>query len=529
MTTVGQYAAAFGLRTNILHPPPLPTQSIHPKLSIYTVLSQNILLLILLYTLQGVPVGLTFGSLPFLLKENMSYAQLGVFSLATYPYSLKLFWSPIVDAIYSQGFGRRKTWIVPIQFIVGLVFLWLGYSIDDMMSSLDASTSVIAFTGIFFGLILLCATQDIAVDGWALTLLSQENLSYASTAQTIGLNTGYFVSFTIFLALNSAEFCNKYLRWDGTEGTEGLFSLGGYMTFWGYVYLVVTGILVFFKSEGKESEDDSDSLNVRESYQTMVDLLKLPHLRSFVIVLLISKIGFIANESVTGLKLLELGFSREDLALTVLIDFPIQLLFGYLAAKWSTGDRPLRPWSLAFLGRLVFSAVGMLMIQWYPRGAPMSTSYYMFVIVSTVISSFMSTVQFVSISAFMTSIADPLIGGTYMTFLNTLSNFGGTWPRFFILEAVDKFTVTQCVHPAGESLEGAALPQTCSTDADKNACMAGNGTCETLQDGYYWVSSMTIALGAALYLVYIQRQINRLQGIPPAMWKLEASRVKKTE
>lgn len=72
-------------------------------------------------------------------------------------------------------------------------------------------------------------------------------------------------------------------------------------------------------------------------------------------------------------------------------------------------------WSLAFLGRLVFSAVGMLMIQWYPRGAPMSTSYYMFVIVSTVISSFMSTVQFVSISAFMTSIADPLIGGTYMT------------------------------------------------------------------------------------------------------------------
>lgn len=42
--------------------------------------------------------------------------------------------------------------------------------------------------------------------GWALTLLSQQNISYASTAQTIGLNCGYFLSFTVFLALNSADF-----------------------------------------------------------------------------------------------------------------------------------------------------------------------------------------------------------------------------------------------------------------------------------------------------------------------------------
>lgn len=47
---------------------------------------------------------------------------------------------------------------------------------------------------------------DIAVDGWALTLLSQENLSFASTCQTIGLNTGFFASFTVFLALNSEAF-----------------------------------------------------------------------------------------------------------------------------------------------------------------------------------------------------------------------------------------------------------------------------------------------------------------------------------
>src|SRR5258708_4652636 len=59
-------------------------------------------------------------------------------------------------------------------------------------------------------LVFFAATQDIAVDGWALTLLSEDAKSYASTAQTVGLNTGYFASFTVFLALNSAEFALVY-------------------------------------------------------------------------------------------------------------------------------------------------------------------------------------------------------------------------------------------------------------------------------------------------------------------------------
>lgn len=66
-------------------------------------------------------------------------------------------------------------------------------------------------------------------------------------------------------------------------------------------------------------------------------------MRSYVGVLLVSKIGFICHEAVTSLKLLEKGFSREDLALSVLLDFPLQIFFGYYAAKWSNGPRPLKP------------------------------------------------------------------------------------------------------------------------------------------------------------------------------------------
>jgi PAT family acetyl-CoA transporter-like MFS transporter 1 len=47
----------------------------------------------------------------------MSFTQMGIFAISSYPYSFKLFWSPIVDSLYSASFGRRKSWIVPIQLV----------------------------------------------------------------------------------------------------------------------------------------------------------------------------------------------------------------------------------------------------------------------------------------------------------------------------------------------------------------------------------------------------------------------------
>jgi hypothetical protein len=58
----------------------------------------------------------------------------------------------------------------------------------------------------------------------------------------------------------------------------------------------------------------------------------------------------------------------------------------------------------------------MLVVAGYPQGqSDVGYFYFAIIIASTVLSSFMSTVQFVSLSAFMTNIADPVIGGTYMT------------------------------------------------------------------------------------------------------------------
>jgi hypothetical protein len=90
---------------------------------------------------------------------------------------------------------------------------------------------------------------DIAVDGWALTLLSKGNLSYASTAQTIGLNIGYFLSFTVFLAFNSVEFSNKYFRPASAQLDYPLVSLAGYLRWAALAYAGVTTYLALFQPE----------------------------------------------------------------------------------------------------------------------------------------------------------------------------------------------------------------------------------------------------------------------------------------
>ena len=192
---------------------------------------------------------MTFGTLPFLLKAHLSYSQLAVFALATWPYSLKLLWSPIVDAWFVNRWGRRKSWIVPVQGIVGLGLWIIGGSVEGWLETVGTLSAgyvrailkgqepvnIRFITAVFGTLIFAAATQGESYrgicswltmkislstasllalvypapsdpTGWALTLLSPPNLSYASTAQTIGLGIGNALAFTVFLAFNSVDF-----------------------------------------------------------------------------------------------------------------------------------------------------------------------------------------------------------------------------------------------------------------------------------------------------------------------------------
>ncbi|ORY21433.1 acetyl-coenzyme A transporter 1-domain-containing protein [Naematelia encephala] len=498
---------------------------------------QAFALLVLLYLLQGIPLGLTFGTLPFLLKPHLSYSQLAVFALSTWPYSLKLLWSPIVDAWFVAKWGRRKSWIVPVQGIVGAGLWIIGGRVEKWLESDHLDVQFI--TMVFGSLILAAATQDIAVDGWALTLLSPANLSYASTAQTIGLGIGSALAFTVFLAFNSVDFSNKYFRSQPLD--YGLVSLGGYLRFWAVVFILATVLLALFKTEDPVSEDDPD-MDVRQVYKVMWSIVRLKNIQSFLCIHLICKFGFAVNDSVTSLKLLEKGLSKEDLAVAVLLDFPAQMIAGWLAAKWSRPSPPssssrhplsgpgggtgevLKPWIMAFWARLIMAGVAACVVYAFPQG-PVGSGYFALVVATMLLSSLSSTVQFVGITAFHTQVADPLIGGTYMTLLNTMSNLGGTWPKPLVLRSVDLLTSATCNLP--QSPFSSSAPRTlgeCVSDHGKSQCSSAGGICVIERDGYYIMSAVCVVLGAAVLVWIILPSVKRLQSLPMSAWRVKLPR-----
>ncbi|CAI7035636.1 ATV_collapsed_G0000760.mRNA.1.CDS.1 [Saccharomyces cerevisiae] len=140
---------------------------------------------------------------------------------------------------------------------------------------------------------------------------------------------------------------------------------------------------------------------------------------------MISKFAFQCNEAATNLKLLEQGFKREDLAVTVLIDLPFEIIFGYYVVKWSSDKDPmirdnrrlrnstgtnkvikflvgdagvLTPWLWGFLGRLAAAVLGSYVVKQFPKDGEISTGYFCLVIFQHLLGSFMNTVQFIGIS-----------------------------------------------------------------------------------------------------------------------------------
>lgn len=233
-----------------------------------------------------------------------------------------------------------------------------------------------------------------------------------------------------------AHYLNSNAYFRSTPLDYPLISLSGYLKFWGVAFIVVTAYLAWFQPEDPVAADDPD-MDLRKVYTIMWDICKLKResrpsaarpsralltlgarpptptdVQTFVMVHLVTKLGTAANDAATSLKLLEKGLKKEDLALAVLIDFPFQILFGYLAAKWSKGDKPLKPvsfsltsmriqedeadadlfvsqWLIAMWTRLIWAVLAMLLISNFPQAeGKIPTYYFLLVVFCTVGSSF---------------------------------------------------------------------------------------------------------------------------------------------
>lgn len=430
----------------------------------------NIALLLLLYMLQGVPMGLS-GVLPLVLKERgATFSQLGTLSLNSYPFSLKLLWAPIVDAAYFARFGRRKTWMVPAQLLIGLMLVWISALLDELMYG--ETLHVEALTALFFILYFLCATQDIAVDGWALTMLRAENVGYAATCNTIGQTLGYTMGFTGFMALE---------QW-------GLVTLAGFMFVWGVTFIVVTLLVAFFKAE--QPVPSTDELNgIGAAYQEMASLLRLRAVHLAIAVLFTWKVAFAATDAVAPLKFQEYGMTKESMAYLTSLVMPVYIVVPAIVAPWTSGRTPLDLALRVYPWRVALCPLTLIVAMMVPFSMnPIPWGFYTLVVLVCFAGAVTSQCMFVSTMAFFARVSDPAMGGTYMTMLNTLMNLGGMWPATTAMKLVD---IT-----------------TCSSD-----------DCAVKTDGFFVLGGFCTVIGV-LWLILGVPLANKLQHMKLSEWRV---------
>jgi len=460
---------------------------------------RNIAVLLFLYVLQGIPLGLAAAIPLILTNKNVSYKQQAEFSFAYWPFSVKLLWAPIVDSLYVASFGRRKTWLVPVQYLIGVTMFVLSLKVNDYLGE---HPDVTTLTAMFFFLNFLAATQDIAVDGWALTMLQRHNVGYASTCNSVGQTAGYFMGYVFFMALES----------------YGLVTLPSFLQFWAVIFLITTTFVAIFKSEAGAGEVDTEEpdLGVLQTYKLLFDILKLSVMPTTIAMLLTCKVGFAAADAVSGLKLVEAGVPKDKLAMLAIPMMPLQIVLPWIISRYTSGPRPMDIWQKAIPARLVLSLAmaGVVAItpsfQLEDKSFPLY--YYALVVLFFAIHQVTLYSMFVSVMAFFAKVSDPAVGGTYMTLLNTVTNLGGNWPSTLALWAVDPLTTKIC--QGGNS----TTVTDCSASEALEACTGSGGTCATTVDGYYVEAVICFVLGLAWLGLWGWRTINKLQDAPDSAW-----------
>lgn len=413
---------------------------------------QNIAILLFLYILQGIPIGL-IAAVPMLLQNRgASYKQQAEFSFAYWPFSIKLLWAPIVDSLYVRRFGRRKSWLVPVQYLLGAFMLLLSGHVDRWLGGDGIEPNVPLLTLLFFLLNFLAATQDIAVDGWALTMLKRCNVGYASTCNSVGQTAGYFLGYVVFIALESKDFCNSYLR--AEPAAVGMVTLPRFLWFWGITFIVATTLVALFKKENDVEDEHTEAryqveheLNIHESYKVLWDIVRKRPVQILALILLTVKVTFSASDAVTSLKLIDAGVPKEKLALLAIPVIPLQLVLPIVIGKYTNGPRPMDLYLRAIPYRILLASIATLIAYATPyliSGGEVPVYYYVLLIISYGCYQVFLYSMFVAAMAFFAKISDPAVGGTYMTFLNTLCNLGGNWPNTVVLWLVDVLTWKQC-------------------------------------------------------------------------------------
>ena len=138
----------------------------------------------------------------------------------------------------------------------------------------------------------------------------RDNVGWASTCNSVGQTAGYFLGNVVFLALESKDFANRYVRQplNFDEQSTGLITLPSrrisptkkktfeiFLFNRFFIFLgnyISTTLVALFKHEIDENYDPHEPhFSLKETYHVLFKLCALPSVRSIILILLTVKVN----------------------------------------------------------------------------------------------------------------------------------------------------------------------------------------------------------------------------------------------
>ncbi|MCP3098142.1 MFS transporter [Myxococcus sp. K15C18031901] len=178
--------------------------------------SLRLVLLCVLYFVQGLPFGFQATALPVYLREQgTSLAALGFIGVLALPWGLKATWAPLVDRYHSPRWGKRRSWILPMQ--AGLTATCAAAALFTSPDALPLLMGLVLVMNFF------AATQDIAVDGYAVDTLRPNELGLGNAIQVVGYKLGMLTGGGLLV------WASKYIGWPGLFLAMSALCLGAFL------------------------------------------------------------------------------------------------------------------------------------------------------------------------------------------------------------------------------------------------------------------------------------------------------------
>lgn len=361
-------------------------------------------------------------------ERGGSYDDQALFTFSNYPYFLKIFQAPFVDTYYLSIFGKCRTYIVITYLLISLMIFAIAPSSDSFIQPSNIVPLTCFWT--FNSFVLVFAV--IAGEMWIVKILDDEDKGKGSILLDLGMSVGIFLSYNIFIPLNSVKWLNDNI-FTTSPVTKPLVSHSALLIFIASTSLL-TGlfILVFIAEKVSPTAENPSFCRV---IKTLPKYFTTKTLRNLLLMTtLCAMFGIMFQESMM-LKLLDNGYSKTTLVSIDTMTWPVYIIASFVMMKLLIPGQMMKLYFITKISSSILMFMNGINV-WYFEKKKNSTVATLVMYVISIIGKF--SVPENMFLGYVNYITPHSVGSTFIAFMMSWVNVSNMIPSTIGLKITEE-------------------------------------------------------------------------------------------